>query len=76
MARLFGLSPGVLAVVQERGEVHSARRFGQPLELVATKGMPDIRSARIFEREPKANKKLFPSAAIVASFESCRLFHR
>ena len=25
-----------------RGKVHSTRRFGQPLELVATKQMPDI----------------------------------
>jgi hypothetical protein len=35
MARVFVVVAGVLTVVQERGEVHSARRFGQPLELVA-----------------------------------------
>lgn len=33
-------------------------------------------SARIFEREAAPNKKLFPSAAVAASLESCRLFRR
>jgi predicted GIY-YIG superfamily endonuclease len=39
-----------------RGKVHSTRRFGQPLELIATKEMPDIRAARALERELKAKK--------------------
>jgi predicted GIY-YIG superfamily endonuclease len=39
-----------------RGKVHSTRRFGQPLELVASKQMPDIKSARALERKLKAKK--------------------
>jgi putative endonuclease len=45
-----------------RGKVHSTRRFGQPLELVASKEMPDIQSARTLERELKAKKN--PQVAI------------
>ena len=45
-----------------RGKVHSTRRFGQPLEVVATREMPDIKSARILERELKAKKS--PQVAI------------
>ena len=32
------------------------RRFGQPLELIASKLMPDISSARALERQLKAKK--------------------
>jgi predicted GIY-YIG superfamily endonuclease len=39
-----------------RGKVHSTHRFGQPLELVTTKEMPDIDSARDLERKLKAKK--------------------
>ena len=39
-----------------RGKVHSTRRFGQPLELVTTKEMADIGSARELERKLKAKK--------------------
>jgi predicted GIY-YIG superfamily endonuclease len=39
-----------------RGKVHSTRRFGQPLGLVASKEMPDIDSARTLERKLKAKK--------------------
>ena len=39
-----------------RGKVHSTRRFGQPLELVTAKEMPDIDSARELERKLKAKK--------------------
>ena len=39
-----------------RGKVHSTRRFGQPLELVASREMPNIESARALERELKAKK--------------------
>ncbi|MFY9985975.1 MAG: GIY-YIG nuclease family protein [Chthoniobacterales bacterium] len=46
----------------QRGKVHSTRRFGLPLELVATKQMPDIRSARLLERQLKAKKN--PQIAI------------
>jgi putative endonuclease len=45
-----------------RGKVHSTRRFGQPLELVASKEMPNIESARALERELKAKKN--PQVAI------------
>jgi len=34
----------------QRGKVHSTRRFGQPLELVASREMPDILAARILEQ--------------------------
>jgi predicted GIY-YIG superfamily endonuclease len=40
----------------QRGKVHSTRRFGQPLELVAAREMPDIQSARMLERKLKAKK--------------------
>jgi len=40
----------------QRGKVHSTRRFGQPLELVGSREMPDIQSARILERQLKAKK--------------------
>ena len=46
----------------QRGKVHSTRRFGQPLEIVATKEMPDIQSARMLERQLKAKKS--PQVAI------------
>jgi len=46
----------------QRGKVHSTYRFGQPLELVATREMPDIQSARILERQLKAKKN--PEVAI------------
>jgi len=46
----------------QRGKVHSTHRFGQPLELVATREMPDIQSARILERQLKAKKN--PQVAI------------
>ncbi len=45
-----------------RGKVHSTRRFGQPLEPVATREMRDIQSARILERQLKAKKN--PQVAI------------
>jgi predicted GIY-YIG superfamily endonuclease len=45
-----------------RGKVHSTRRFGQPLELVARKAMPEINSARVLERELKAKKN--PQVAV------------
>jgi putative endonuclease len=45
-----------------RGKVHSTRRFGQPLELVASKEMPNIESARALERELKSKKN--PQVAI------------
>jgi putative endonuclease len=45
-----------------RGKVHSTRRFGQPLELVASKAMPEINSARVLERELKAKKN--PQVAV------------
>jgi putative endonuclease len=45
-----------------RGKVHSTHRFGQPLELVASKQMPDIESARALERKLKAKKS--PQVAI------------
>jgi predicted GIY-YIG superfamily endonuclease len=45
-----------------RGKVHSTRRFGQPLELVATRELPDIQSARVLERQLKAKKN--PRVAI------------
>jgi predicted GIY-YIG superfamily endonuclease len=46
----------------QRGKVHSTRRFGQPLELVASREMPDMQAARILERELKAKKD--PQVAI------------
>ncbi|MBV8212586.1 MAG: GIY-YIG nuclease family protein [Verrucomicrobia bacterium] len=46
----------------QRGKVHSTRRFGQPLELIANREMPDIQSARTLERELKAKKN--PQVAI------------
>ena len=46
----------------QRGKVHSTRRFGQPLELVATRKMPDTQSARLLERQLKAKKN--PQVAI------------
>jgi putative endonuclease len=46
----------------QRGKVHSTRRFGQPLELIAAREMPDIHSARILERKLKAKKS--PQVAI------------
>ena len=39
-----------------RGKVHSTRRFGEPLELIIAKEMPDIDSARELERKLKAKK--------------------
>jgi putative endonuclease len=39
-----------------RGKVHSTRRFGEPLELITAKEMPDIDSARELERKLKAKK--------------------
>ena len=39
-----------------RGKVHSTRRFGEPLELIIAKEMPDIDSARQLERKLKAKK--------------------
>jgi predicted GIY-YIG superfamily endonuclease len=39
-----------------RGKVHSTRRFGQPLEVVCTREMPSMDSARVLERELKAKK--------------------
>jgi putative endonuclease len=45
-----------------RGKVHSTRRFGQPLELVASKEMPNTELARALEREVKAKKN--PKVAI------------
>ena len=41
-----------------RGKVHSTHRFGQPLELVASKQMPDIQSARALEKKLKAKKNI------------------
>ena len=41
-----------------RGKVHSTHRFGQPLELVASKQMPDIQSARALEKKLKAKKNV------------------
>jgi predicted GIY-YIG superfamily endonuclease len=46
----------------QRGKVHSTRRFGQPLELIASKLMPDISSARALERQLKAKKN--PKVAV------------
>jgi len=46
----------------QRGKVHSTRRFGQPLELIASREMADIQAARILERELKAKKN--PQVAI------------
>jgi predicted GIY-YIG superfamily endonuclease len=46
----------------QRGKVHSTQRFGQPLELVATREVPDIGSARSLERQLKAKKN--PQVAI------------
>jgi predicted GIY-YIG superfamily endonuclease len=46
----------------QRGKVHSTRRFGQTLELVATREMPDIQLARLLERQLKAKKN--PQVAI------------
>jgi predicted GIY-YIG superfamily endonuclease len=45
-----------------RGKVHSTRRFGQPLEVVATREMPNIVLARTLERKLKAKKN--PNIAI------------
>jgi putative endonuclease len=45
-----------------RGNVHSTRRFGQPLELIAFKEMPSIASARESERKLKAKKN--PQVAV------------
>ena len=39
-----------------RGKVHSTRRFGEPLELITAKEMPDIDSARELECKLKAKK--------------------
>jgi predicted GIY-YIG superfamily endonuclease len=39
-----------------RGKVHSTRRFGEPLELITAKEMPDIDSARQLECKLKAEK--------------------
>jgi predicted GIY-YIG superfamily endonuclease len=39
-----------------RGKAHSTRRFSQPLELVTTKEVPDIDSARALERKLKDKK--------------------
>jgi predicted GIY-YIG superfamily endonuclease len=39
-----------------RGKVHSTRRFSGPLEVVASRELPDIRSARELERKLKAKK--------------------
>ena len=39
-----------------RGKVHSTRRFGEPLELIIGREMPDIDSARELERKLKAKK--------------------
>ena len=41
-----------------RGKVHSTRRFGEPLELITAKEMPDIDSARELERKLKAKRTL------------------
>ena len=46
----------------QRGKVHSTSRFGQPLELLVAREMPDIGSARILERQLKAKKN--PRVAI------------
>jgi predicted GIY-YIG superfamily endonuclease len=46
----------------QRGKVHSTRRFGQPLELVASREMPDVQSARTLERQLKAKKN--PQVAV------------
>ena len=46
----------------QRGKVHSTRRFGQPLELMVAREMPNIGSARILERQLKAKKN--PQVAI------------
>jgi putative endonuclease len=45
-----------------RGKVHSTRRFGQPLEVVCTREMPSMDSARELERKLKAKKN--PQVAI------------
>ena len=42
--------------------MHSTQRFGQPLELIASKEMPDARSARMLERQLKAKKN--PKVAV------------
>jgi predicted GIY-YIG superfamily endonuclease len=47
---------------QHRGKVHSTRRFGQSLEVVASKEIPNIESARALERELKAKKN--PQVAV------------
>ena len=39
-----------------RGKVHSTRRFGEPLELITAKEMPDIDSVRELECKLKAKK--------------------
>jgi predicted GIY-YIG superfamily endonuclease len=39
-----------------RGKVHSTCRFGEPLELIIAREMPDIDSARELERKLKAKK--------------------
>jgi predicted GIY-YIG superfamily endonuclease len=39
-----------------RGKVHSTHRFGQPLEVVATKQIPNILLVRELERALKAEK--------------------
>jgi len=39
-----------------RGKVHSNHRFGQPLQLVTAKEMPDVDSARELEGKLKAQK--------------------
>ena len=46
----------------QRGKAHSTHRFAQPLEVVATREMPDIQSARMLERQLKAKKN--PQVAI------------
>jgi hypothetical protein len=52
-----------IAVSPNTSEAKSAtRRFGQPLELIAAREMPDIHSARILERKLKAKKS--PQVAI------------
>jgi len=39
-----------------RGKVHSTSRFGEPLERIIAKEMPDIDSARELERKLKVKK--------------------
>jgi len=45
-----------------RGKVHSTHRFGQPLEVMATREVPTIELARMLERQLKAKKN--PKVAI------------